>query len=298
MNDNLGRLLSELSDIPCDREFYFRNHTTIRIGGKARAAYYPQTEEELCRILGTAEKFGIPAIILGFGSNVLVSDKGFGGVVILTRNLRRVYAEGNVLCAECGAATESVLSFAGRRGLGGFSFMAGIPSTVGGAVYMNAGIQGGYIGERVTEVTVYKEGVKKIYTQPQCGFSYKHTRFMEENSVILSACFSLDSSLAETIAAETEKIRKKRASLPKGYSMGCVFKNPLHFSAGKLIEEAGLKGLACGGAYVSEEHANFIINRNDATARDVVWLIQTIKKKVRSETGIELAEEIRYIGEF
>lgn len=292
-------LLDRLAGMPYAAPFSFQKNTTVGIGGDAPLALYPESEERLVAALSILDEKKLPYCVLGRGSNVLVSDTGFSGVVVSTSRVGRVFTRGEMLHAECGAGLEKVLSTAKRNGLGGISFLCGIPASVGGAIYMNAGVKSGYIGERVYSVAVYSSGKRQELAAKDCGFSYKHTRFMDEpKSVILSARLRLERCVAVRIEEEYAAYKRARANLPKGRSMGCVFKNPDNVSAGMLLEKVGMKGAECGGAAVSDKHANFIINRGGATAKDVVCLIERMKNEVFSETGIELMEEIRYIGEF
>lgn len=298
MEKRCSYLLDRLAGMPYAAPFSFQKNTTVGIGGEAPLALYPESEDRLTAVLGVLSETHIPYVMLGRGSNVLVSDSGFSGVVVSTSRVGLIRTRGEILYAECGAGLEKVLAVAKRNGLGGISFLCGIPASVGGALYMNAGVKSGYIGDRVHSVTVFSAGEKKEFTAEECGFSYKHTRFMEEPCVILSARLRLVRYSAEKSEAEYAEYKRARGHLPKGRSMGCVFKNPQGFSAGLLLERAGMKGESCGGAVVSDKHANFIINRGGATAQDVVSLIKRMKNRVFSETGIELMEEIRYIGDF
>lgn len=291
-------LLSEFSGMPYAAPFSFRKNTTVGIGGEAPLALYPENAGRMAAVLSLLHRQGIPYVVLGRGSNVLASDRGFNGVVINTSRANAVSTRGCVLTAECGAGLEKVLSVAKRNGLGGLSYLCGIPATVGGAVFMNAGVRGGYIGERVISVDALIGGGRHTLSAKECEFSYKHTRFMEEETVILSARLRLEKSSPTAIDSEYAAAKTARENLPRGKSMGCVFKNPEGFSAGELLERAGMKGEFCGAAAVSREHANFIINMGGASSDDVLRLIEKMKKAVFAETGIELSEEIRHIGEF
>ncbi len=291
-------LLSDFSGMPYAAPFSFQKNTTVRIGGEAPLALYPESAERICALVSALNARGVPYLLLGRGSNVLASDAGFGGVVVHTSRATAVRTRGAVLTAECGAGVEKVLSAAKRNGLGGISFLCGIPASVGGAVFMNAGVRSGYIGERIISVDAVLGGELRTLPAKECCFSYKHTRFMEEECAIVSVKLRLERRAPAAIGAEYAAAKAARGSLPKGYSMGCVFKNPKGFSAGALLERAGMKGETCGGAAVAEEHANFIINRGGATSEDVSRLIKRMKDAVLSETGIVLTEEIRRIGEF
>lgn len=291
-------LIKEFSGMPFASPFSFRKNTTIGIGGEAPLALYPENAERLAAVVGALRDKGIGYVVLGRGSNVLVSDAGYRGVVVHTSRVNAVRTRGTVLTAECGAGLEKVLAVAKRNGLGGISFLCGIPASIGGAAFMNAGIRSGYIGEKILSVDVLTGGEFRTLAAKDCDFAYKHTRFMEEESVLLSVKLRLEKSAPAAIEAEYASAKAARSALPKGRSMGCVFKNPAGESAGALLERASMKGETCGGAAVAEEHANFIINRGGATSADVACLIERMKNAVFSETGIELAEEIRRIGDF
>lgn len=294
LSDFVG-LLARLPDIPYRSPFSFRRNTTVGIGGEAPLALFPRGGEEIVSALREVQRAGFPYVLLGRGSNVLVSDGGFDGVVIATALARAIRAEDGLIVAECGVALSALLRFAAENDLGGLEYLAGIPASAGGAVFMNAGARGKYIGENVHRVTAFTDGEVCELAADQCDFAYKSTRFMR-GGCILSVVLR-----AEPDAYAAEKIRAalaEREKLPRERSLGCVFKNPPGHSAGELIERAGLKGMHIGGAFVSEKHANFIVNRGEATAADYRALVALVRGKVLSETGIRLAEEIRYIGEF
>lgn len=295
MAPELLRLLERLRDIPYDAPFSLGAHSTVGVGGDASVAFRPRGAGQIVRCVRAAEQEKVPYFLLGFGSNVLPADAGFRGAIIRTVHAGRMVLRGGRLFAECGAPVAAMLSLAAAHGRGGLAFLAGIPATVGGALFMNAGARGCYIGGAAESVTVYEKGEVRCLRAGECRFDYKDTRFMHEGSVILSATFrtEADERAGEAIAAALAA----RASLPRERSMGCVFKNPCGASAGELIERAGLKGLRIGGARVSEKHANFIVNCGGATAADFCRVIAAVREKVFSETGIVLEEEIRYIGD-
>ena len=297
MNKWTDALLAEFSGIPFAAPFSFRKNTTVGIGGEAPLALYPENAERMASVIRYLRDRVMPYILLGRGSNVLASDAGFDGVVVNTTRANAVRTRGTVLTAECGAGLEKVLAVAKRNGLGGISFLCGIPATIGGAVFMNAGIRSGYIGERVISVDVYGTDGFQTYSAKECDFTYKHTRFMEDGSAILAVKLRLERVSASVLDAEYAAAKAARSHLPKGKSMGCVFKNPEGYSAGELLDKAGMKGESCGDAVVSREHANFIMNRGAASYEDVECLIDRMKSAVFADTGIELSEEIRHIGE-
>lgn len=280
--------------------FSFRAHTTVGIGGSAPLGVYPKNSEDLAQVVCFLRAEKIPYLIIGNGSNILASDNGFHGVVICTRRADAVaMGKGGLsIEAECGASVSRVLAFAAKNGLGGLSFLAGIPATMGGLLYMNGGAQGRYIESVLQSAEVLLEGKRVLLSAQDCGYSYKDSRFMHENAVLLKCVLKCSASDSEAVRKEYRETLLKRKSLPKGKSLGCVFKNLPGISAGQLIERCGLKGLRCGDAVVSAQHANFIINDSGATAEEYRSLIYQVKQRVFSETGMVLTEEIRYIGEF
>lgn len=287
-----------LPEIPFTEEFSFSKNTTIGIGGTASIALFPRSAAELSKTVCFLADKKAPFCILGRGANVLASDNGLQGVVVCTRSVKDIKFSQNFVCCGCGINIGELIVRARAESLGGIEFMAGIPATVGGAVFMNAGAQRQYIASVIETVDVLEVGKIIRLNASECNFSYKHSRFMEKDSIILGACLRLIHMDPIMIDARLERIREIRSSLPKGRSMGCVFKNPSDISAGALIEQAGLKGVSCGGAFISDVHANFIINRGNATANDVLRLIALSKETVYKRTGILLREEIRYIGDF
>lgn len=280
------------------RDVMYSRRTTVGIGGRAALAAFPQSAEELCEVVLYLQKRSLKFAVIGAGANILVADSGFGGVSVFTDRVDFIRAEGDRILCGSGCRAGRLIKVARESGVGGFSFLEGIPASVGGAVYMNAGAGGMYIGERVRCVTAAEEGVLKHFKREECGFSYKNSRFQHTNAVILSLELQGEYCSGEEIVRECTAVRERRAALPKGRSMGCIFKNPPGRSAGELIEICGLKGKRCGGAVVSSVHANFIINESDASAEDFRRLISLIKREVLYKTGVLLEEEIRYIGDF
>lgn len=296
MERRLAAACARLRGIEVLSPFSFREHTTVGIGGTSPLALVPNSAEQLVSALRVLENEEVPFVLLGNGSNVLVSDAGFGGVVVLTKRVDHVEVRGDRVIAACGAPLAKVLRVAAKHGLGGIAFLAGIPATVGGAVFMNAGAGGKYIAERLESVTAYRRGTERL-PACACDFAYKHSVFMQSGGAILGAEFRLFPMSAQAAEDEIAGALAARTSLPCGRSMGCVFKNPPGLSAGELIDRAGLKGAQCGGAFVSDRHANFIINGGGASSRDVALLIGRIREQVYRRFGVRLEEEIRMIGE-
>ncbi len=270
------------------------NHCFYGTGGNAKAVYYPETPESLKELANQLKKRDIPFVFLGNGTNVLVSDEGYDGAVISTERLKGITISGNMLTALSGSGLAEILHSALYNSLGGMEFLCGIPATVGGAVAMNAGCFGKSIGDYV----LYVVSVSGIYKRQECGFDYRTSRFLRENDGILSVCFNLENVEYDQSENKVEYFTAlRRNKQPKGKSCGCVFKNDGYF-AGKIIESCDLKGERVGKAFVSDKHANFIVAENGATSLDISRLIKKIKKTVSEKCGINLIEEIQYLGNF
>ena len=265
--------------------------TRYKTGGNADLLIVPKTAEELIQSIN-AVKGVCPYFILGGGNNVLVSDKGFRGAVIHTKNLNKREIKGNLYIAECGVKMQTVIEDMSLNSLGGLEFAVGIPSTVGGAVCMNAGCYGKSVGDAVCYV-ITENG---IVSKDGCDFSYRSSKFLTEKETAVKVCFSLKPSEPDVIEEKLSAYKSFRKN-PKGKSCGSVFRND-GFYAGKIIDECGLKGLSIGGAKVSQEHANFIIASGRACSQDIYKVIEKVKEKVYEKRGIKLDEEIVYLGEF
>lgn len=274
--------------------FDFAKHSTIGCGGFARMAYYPQTEQEAVYLLSTLKDGWVT---VGNLSNVLPSDEGTNRAVICTKKLTEIREKTDGVFVSAGVTSGALLRYMKDVGYTGAEFFAGIPCTLGGMLYMNGGAGGKYVADIVKNVRVIREGVAVDLPVEECEYSYKHSVFMCTDDFILGALLHLEKADKQTITEEISRWLAKRAHLPKGRSMGCVFKNPQGVFAGALIEGAGLKGARVGGAKVSELHANFIINDKDATSEEIRVLIQKIKTAVYEKYGVTLQEEIRYIKE-
>lgn len=234
--------------------------------------------------------------MLGRGSNVLVSDDGYDGDVVINRYDDIVF-NGDLVVAGSGACLASVSAAAARCGLSGLEWAIGIPGSVGGAVRMNAGAFGGAISDRLLYADVLRGGAVVRLGRGELGFSYRHSAIADDD-VVIAAAFLLDKiSAAVTLARCGEYTERRRSKQPSGKSAGSVFKNPSGISVGKVLDGAGLKGLRNGGAVISPVHANIIVNTGDATADDVCWLIRIMKGELEAR-GIEAKEEIIYVGGF
>ena len=277
-------------------DFRFAENTTYRLGGAAKVAYFPENEAEMTSIFEHFSKSEERFVILGKGSNVLASDEFFDGAVISTSKLKGISRVRNELHVMSGTTVAALMNYCINQGVGGLEYLAGIPASLGGLVYMNGGIPSRHIGEDVLFVELFDGKVKKINAQ-KCQFSNKHSIMCDINCVILKVVLGIYDNSREEIIKKILAVLKNRSGQPKLGNCGCVFKNPPGMSAGQLIDKAGLKGLKRGGARISEKHANFILN-DGATANEVYSLISEVKARVFELFGIRLAEEVVYIGEF
>lgn len=271
------------------------DYTTFGIGGRAKLLAFPENLEEFVGVLNLTDVRGDAFVVLGGGSNVLISDGGFDGVVIMTRKLNRFSLNGEIITAECGTRLSTLSLFAKESSLTGLEFGCGIPGTIGGVVRMNAGAYGQSIGESVVSVTLWDRGeVEEV----QPSFTYRKSN-ISTTCVILSVKLGLVSSNILEIEARMKGMKEARAnSQPTMKSAGCIFLSDDGVSAGYYIEKSGLKGTKCGGAEISDKHAGFIVNRGNATAMDVIRLINIAKESVKSKFGKNLTAEIRFIGDF
>ncbi len=283
-----------LDTIFVERPFDFAKHSTIGCGGFAKASYYPKTEGEVKTLLFHLKN---EVIVVGNLSNVLPLEGVTRKAVLCTKKLTKIRETEEGVFVSAGVTSAALLRYMQETGFSGAEFFAGIPCTLGGMLYMNGGAGGRYVSDIVKSVRVIRDGEIVDLPVEKCGYSYKNSVFMRTNDVILGGVLHLEKRDKQTVEDEIHKWLKRRAHLPKGRSMGCVFKNPQGISAGSLIENAGLKGFRYGGAKVSELHANFIINDQNATAQEIRALIQIIKNAVYTQCGVRLEEEIRYIKE-
>ena len=302
MSLSLYDLLSEkLPHLALKREEPLSQHTSFRIGGPAEVMAFPRTQEELTALLRAARELDVRLRLLGAGTNVLAPDEGLRGLVIVTRDcLVGLERRGEVqIAAMSGVSMAKLTFFAMEAGLTGLEFAHGIPGTVGGGVYMNAGAYGGEIRQVAAETKfLTPEGEVETLSREAQGFAYRTSAFQKRDGVLLQTLFTLTPGDAHAIHARMqERAEKRRASQPLELpSAGSAFKRPVGGYAAALIEQAGLKGFRTGGAAVSEKHAGFIVNRGGATAADVLRLIEIIQKRVLETSGILLEPEIRLWG--
>lgn len=284
------------------REEPMRLHTTFRIGGPAQFFVIPRTQEEASEAVRLCRSEGAPYYIIGNGSNLLVSDKGYRGVVIqLFKEFSDINIEGTRIRAQAGASLAKIAAEALRAGLAGFEFAAGIPGTLGGACIMNAGAYGGEMKDVLLAVTVLtKDGEIREIPREELDMGYRTSRASREGWIVLGATIELARGDEKEIRAKMEDLKQRRTDKqPLEYpSAGSTFKRPEGYFTGKLIQDAGLKGLRVGDAMVSEKHSGFVVNCGNATAADVDGLIRLVQEKVREDSGITLEPEVRRLGEF
>ena len=278
-----------------EKNFSFAKNSSIGCGGVAKIAFCPKSLAELTSLIDRLKKDEIDYYVLGNLTNVLPPDGDTNRAIIRTKNLNGIAFTESGAFVYAGANSGAFLSACRREKKSGAEFLYGVPCTLGGALYMNAGAGGVYIDEIVESVLVLRDGQKLLLKKTDCDYAYKHSAFMENGDVILGAALRLKNASEEEISANEKHYAERRKHLPKGRSMGCVFKNPNNASAGELIEKSGFKGMRIGGAVVSHEHANFIINDNGATAGQIRSLITIIKNGVWAQYGVHLEEEIRYL---
>ena len=275
--------------------------TTLRVGGRADVWLEPASENDLATAVRFCHQAATPFLILGRGSNLLVRDGGIRGVVICLSHpgFSRIEMERPYLRCGAGARLKAVSAKAREMELGGLEFLEGIPGSVGGALRMNAGAMGSAVLEMVTQVRFMdRAGEVQEWEIAQVPSEYRSCPLFREN-IALGATFRGQPAAKEEISRRADNFNKKRwSSQPKEPSAGCIFKNPSPtLSAGKLIEELGLKGTRLGGAVISTVHGNFIVNEGNATAHDVLQLIDVIQTRAKAERGIELRTEVEIIGE-
>ncbi len=279
-----------------------KNHVTFRVGGPADFFVTPKNYEELSWVLKCCAKYEMPCYIMGNGSNLLVSDQGYRGVVIqLFRQLNDIQCEGNVIRAQAGALLSAVANRAVEEKLTGFEFAAGIPGTLGGACVMNAGAYGGEMKDVLKSVTVLtREGERITLQKNELELGYRTSIIAKKDYIVLEAEIELKAGDAEAIKAVMDDLKERRTTKqPLEYpSAGSTFKRPEGYFAGKLIQESGLQGFQVGGAQVSEKHCGFVINKDQATAADIAELIRQVQDRVEEKFGVRLETEVKRLGEF
>lgn len=279
-----------------------RSHTTFKTGGPADILYLPSNVREICEAIQTAVDGLIPCCIIGRGSNLLVSDRGYQGAIIkIADRFAQIHVKGNTVYADAGALLRDITAKCIENGLSGLEFAGGIPGALGGGVAMNAGAYGGELKDFITFVRVLTPGLEiKDIPCAHMEFGYRKSVVQELGYIVLGAEFCLPSGDRETSRNLLQTLNNKRkSSQPLNYpSAGSTFKRPPGYFAGTLIEQCGLKGCQIGGAQVSDKHAGFIINTGDATSEDIYRLICHVRDAVHQKTGVILEPEVKMIGDF
>lgn len=277
-------------------------HTTFRVGGAADMLIRIQSEEQLTRLIAYFSQLHQPYLVIGNGSNLLVGDLGYHGVVLLIGDgMNAVKVDGERMCVQAGALLSSVASQAAQHGLSGLEFAAGIPGSIGGAIVMNAGAYDGEMSQVVESVTVLNDrGERMVLDRDTMEFGYRTSIIRNRPFTVVEAELRLFTGDKQTIRAKMDDLNaKRRAKQPLEFaSAGSTFKRPDGYYAGKLIMDAGLRGYRIGGAQVSEKHCGFIINVGNATAQDIDELITEVQEKVKERFHVELEPEVIRIGDF
>lgn len=279
-----------------------KSHITFRVGGPADYFVMPKTKEELKGIIACCKEQEIPYYIIGNGSNLLVSDQGYAGVVIqIFKSMNDIVCDGNIIRAQAGALLSAVANRAFEEGLTGFEFAAGIPGTLGGACVMNAGAYGGEMKDVLKEVTVLTEDGEFVTLKDyELELGYRTSVIAKKKYIVLDAEVELASGDKAEIKERMDDLKERRImKQPLEYpSAGSTFKRPEGYFAGKLIEDTGLRGFQVGGAQVSEKHCGFVINKDNATAADIAELMKQVSEKVEKKFGVTLEAEVKRLGEF
>jgi len=296
--------MTDFSTLPCPGQEHapMSQRTTFKLGGEARVLLEPHDEAQLVAALAWVEAEGLPLFVMGRGSNLVVSDAGWPGVVVvLSANFAGVRWTENGATALAGTRlTEFVIQSVGR-GLAGQEKLAGIPGTVGGAVHINAGAYGQEFGDRVVRVkSVSRDGIWHERTREECAFAYRHSAFKENGEVVVSATVELLTEDVDTLRATVREIQRMRVDKqPLDWpNAGSLFKRPPGGFASKMVEEAGLKGFRVGNAAISEKHAGFAVNLGGATATDVWNLSSEVIERVKVSHGVTLEREVIFLGDF
>ena len=279
-----------------------KKHTTFRVGGNADYFIVPKTIEEVKNVVALCKETDMPYYILGNGSNLLVSDKGYRGVIIqIYKEMNEICIEGDQIKVQAGALLSKIGSAALEAGLTGFEFASGIPGTIGGAVVMNAGAYGGEMKDVLEEVTALTpEGEAIVLRKEELELGYRTSIIAQKDYIVLEAKLKLEKGEKDAIKGRMDELKLQRTTKqPLEYpSAGSTFKRPEGYFAGKLIQDAGLRGFQVGGAQVSEKHCGFVINKDHATAADVWELMCQVRAIVIEKFGVELEPEVKRLGEF
>ena len=296
--DKLNNVIAKdsiLIDEPMSR------HTTFRVGGPADFFVTPKAKEEVRDVIRICKEAGMPYYIIGNGSNLLVSDAGYRGVIVqIYKEMNEVKVEGDLVKAQAGALLSGIAAKALGAELSGFEFASGIPGTIGGACVMNAGAYGGEMKDVLEFVTVLTgEGKIIELGRNELELGYRTSVIAKKGYIVLGAVLKLERGDGEKIKTYMDELKEKRVTKqPLEYpSAGSTFKRPEGYFAGKLIEDAGLRGFQVGGAQVSEKHCDFVINRDHATAADIMELMRQVQIRVKENSGVDLEPEVKRLGD-
>ena len=296
--DKLNNVIAKdsiLIDEPMSR------HTTFRVGGPADFFVTPKAKEEVRDVICICKEAGMPYYIIGNGSNLLVSDAGYRGVIVqIYKEMNEVKVEGDLVKAQAGALLSGIAAKALGAELSGFEFASGIPGTIGGACVMNAGAYGGEMKDVLESVTVLTgEGKIIELGRNELELGYRTSVIAKKGYIVLGAALKLERGDGEKIKTYMDELKEKRVTKqPLEYpSAGSTFKRPEGYFAGKLIEDAGLRGFQVGGAQVSEKHCGFVINRDHATAADIMELMRQVQIRVKENSGVDLEPEVKRLGD-
>ena len=296
--DKLNNVIAKdsiLIDEPMSR------HTTFRVGGPADFFVTPKAKEEVRDVIRICKEAGMPYYIIGNGSNLLVSDAGYRGVIVqIYKEMNEVKVEGDLVKAQAGALLSGIAAKALGAELSGFEFASGIPGTIGGACVMNAGAYGGEMKDVLESVTVLTgEGKIIELGRNELELGYRTSVIAKKGYIVLEAVLKLERGDGEKIKTYMDELKEKRVTKqPLEYpSAGSTFKRPEGYFAGKLIEDAGLRGFQVGGAQVSEKHCGFVINRDHATAADIMELMRQVQIRVKENSGVDLEPEVKRLGD-
>lgn len=273
-------------------------HTSMEVGGPAALYITPEDKHQLAAVMAGLRSVGESFYIIGNASNVIVADEGFDGAIVSTEKLTRIEVSGNTVAAQSGAMLKDIAQVCMENSLAGFEFASGIPGSLGGAICMNAGAYDGEMKDVITRVELLDTEGNLIWkTCEEMEFSYRHSICSSGGYIVTEAVIEIEPGDKQEISRRIEELSlRRKEKQPLEYpSCGSTFKRPEGYFAGKLITDAGLKGMMRGGAQVSEKHAGFIINKNNASAADIISLIETVKERVREDSGVELECEVRIL---
>ena len=299
MNNTIKKLEAVMATENIKENEPMKNHTSFKVGGPADLFLMPQSKAELQKVLAICKESPIPRYIIGNGSNLIVRDGGYRGIIISTKALNRLEVVGETVMAEPGISLKDLANAALAAKLTGLEFASGIPGSLGGAVTMNAGAYDGEMKGVITSITVITEdGSLKTIAADQCQFGYRSSILQQHLWLLISVELTLKTGDAAAIAAKMADLNSQRQlKQPLEYpSAGSTFRRPVGYYAGKLVQDAGFRGYAIGGAQVSEKHSGFVINKGGATAADILNLIAAIQAAVKTQFGVDLKTEVIVIG--